>query len=174
MQQLHPRAVWLFFISFLMRFLPFLILAIIFAFANYQKLNEAISISTNFNVGVLFISIATFLILIIFIYIWAKLSYHFYRYEFTDNAFKKEHGVIYKKYTSIPYDKIQNIDIHRGIWARILGLSDIQIQTAGLSIVVSRSRFMGMGAEGGLPGIEVGLAEELKSELIKRSTSKNT
>lgn len=173
MQQLHPRAVWLFFISYLMRFLPFLILAIIFVFANLKELNKAISTNVNFNIGALFISISVFLILIIFIYIWARLSYHYYKYEFTDNAFKKEYGVIYKKYTSIPYDKIQNVDIHRGIWARILGLSDIQVQTAGLSVVVSGSRFMGMGAEGRLPGIEVGLAEELKSELIKRSTGKN-
>ena len=47
-------------------------------------------------------------------YIWARLSYKNYRYRLTDLALEKELGVISKKYVSIPYDKIQNVDIYRG------------------------------------------------------------
>ena len=73
-------------------------------------------------VGWLSIIIPIFLILC---FIWAKLTYRFYRYESTDLGFRKESGVIYKKYVTIPYDRIQNVDIYRGILARILGLSDL-------------------------------------------------
>lgn len=172
MQQLHPRAVWLFFISYLTRFLPFLALIAIFIVANYKEVDRKVSANIDFNIGSLFIFAAIFLILVIFLYIWAKLSHYYYRYEMTEDAFKKEYGVIYKRYTSIPYEKIQNVDIHRGIWDRILGLSDLQIQTAGLSVVVSKSGMMGMGAEGRLPGVDIAAAELLRSELIKRSTDK--
>jgi len=70
--------------------------------------------------------------LIIF-WIWAKLAYHFYRYELREDGFRKELGVIWKKYITIPYDRIQNVDIYRGVIAPILGLSDLNIQTAGMS-----------------------------------------
>src|SRR3989338_1088040 len=101
------------------------------------------------------------LFLLVFAYIWAKLSYQNYKYELTDNGFKKELGVIRKKYVTIPYDRIQNVDIDRGIIARILGLSDIKIQTAGMSGM--------MGAEGRLPGLSVQDAEIVRDDLIKRA-----
>ena len=108
-------------------------------------------------------------ILLIIYFIWAKLTYNSYRYELTDIGFKKESGVIYKKYVTIPYDRIQNVDIYRGILARILGLSDLQIQTAGSSAIVSRYGTGGMNAEGVLPGISREVAEQLRDELIQRS-----
>ena len=39
--------------------------------------------------------------------------------------------MIWKRYVTIPYDRIQNVDIYRGVLARLLGLSDLNIQTAG-------------------------------------------
>lgn len=109
------------------------------------------------------------LILILLLYVWAKLSYRFYRYELTDDGFKKELGVIYKKYVTIPYERIQNVDIYRGILARILGLSDLNVQTAGASAQVTRHGVFGAGAEGRLPGLLHEDAEKLRDELIKRA-----
>ncbi len=108
------------------------------------------------------IQISYFLFGIFFIFIsflWAKLSYHYYKYELTDSGFRKERGVITKKYTTIPYDRIQNVDIYRGILSRILGLSTLQIQTAGTGAVGT--------AEGTLPGLSIEIAEELREDLIK-------
>lgn len=111
---------------------------------------------------------------LIFDFIWAKLSYHFYRYELTEAGFRKELGVIYKKYVTIPYDRIQNIDIYRGILARLLGLSDLNIQTAGYSSLATRQGVFDLESEGSLPGLSREVAEELRNELVKRSTrSKN-
>ena len=112
--------------------------------------------------------------LLIFFFIWAKLTYHFYRYELVDAGFRKELGVIYKKYVTIPYDRIQNVDIYRGILARMLGLSDLNIQTAGMSATVSRYGARGIGAEGRLPALSRETAEQLRDELIQRARqSKN-
>jgi len=119
----------------------------------------------------LWIIIPAFLVLC---FVWAKLTYHFYRYELTDAGFRKELGVIYKKYVTIPYDRIQNVDIYRGILARILGLSDLNIQTAGMSATVGRYGVSGGGSEGRLPALSLEVAEQLRDELIQRARqSKN-
>jgi len=97
-------------------------------------------------------------------YIWAKLSYRFWRYDFTEDAIKIEKGVIWKKYISIPYERVQNVDIYRGILARIFKLSDLHIQTAGYS---GYGKY-GMGTEGRLPGLDIQTAEQLREELVKK------
>jgi len=110
---------------------------------------------------------------IVISFVWAKLTYHFYRYELTENGFRKEYGVIYKKYVTIPYGRIQNIDIYRGILSRILGLSDLNIQTAGSSAVVGKYGALGIGAEGRLPALSKDEAEKVRDELISRTQNKN-
>ena len=75
---------------------------------------------------------------------------------------------------TIPYDRIQNVDIYRGILARLLGLSDLNIQTAGMSAIINRYGVSGGGAEGRLPALSREVAEQLRDELIQRARqSKN-
>ena len=169
MNQLHPRAVWLFFISSLLRwFFVFLFLGI-WLIVFLSGFSEDIGVMGY--VGWLLIIV---FILIVLLFIWAKLSYRFYKYELTDDGFRKELGVIYKKYVTIPYDRIQNVDIYRGILARLLGLSDLNIQTAGASSQVSQYGVFEGGAEGRLPGLSYEDAEKLRDELIRRAKqSKN-
>jgi uncharacterized membrane protein YdbT with pleckstrin-like domain len=170
MKQLHPRAVWLFFISSLLRFfLVFLFLGFYLIIGILSELGESTGIMSY--VGWIFV--AAFIVIVL-LYIWAKLSYHFYRYELREDGFRKELGVITKKYVTIPYDRIQNVDIYRGILTRILGLSDLNIQTAGASAQVSRSGVFGASAEGRLPALSMEDAEQLRDELIRRAKqSKN-
>jgi len=167
MNQLDPKAVWLFFFSFLGRGLVVAVFFIGFTISIF--LNEAAS---GFYID--FLSFWTilwvFLILYVVIaYVWARLTYHFYRYEFTENGFRKELGVIWKKYVTIPYDRIQNIDIYRGVIARLLGLSDLHIQTAGASAQYSRYGAWGLAAEGRLPGLSPEVAEQLRDELVRQA-----
>ena len=72
---------------------------------------------------------------------------------------------IWKRYVSIPYARIQNVDIHRGLLARILGLSDILIHTAGYGGIGSR----GIGSEGRLPGLDKVEAERIREELLQKA-----
>ena len=170
MKQLDPKAVWLFFISFVLRsFIPIIILSIWSSASLTDFINNLDSSITPDEFSFAFLNwlwiiIPAFLVLC---FVWAKLSYHFYRYELTEAGFRKELGVIYKKYVTIPYDRIQNVDIYRGIAARILGLSDLNIQTAGTSMQTMRG-------EGRLPGLSREVAEQLRDELIQRARqSKN-
>ncbi len=152
-KQLDPKAVTLFFlgnsatVALLIAGIPIIIISIVSFIATGSSL-----------LGVIFL-IPLFSLLII--YVIARLEYNFYRYKLNANGFYKEHGIIAKKYTTIPYEKIQNIDIHQNIFARILGLYSLKIQTAGNSGIA--------GAEGTLPGINQEEAERLKSELLRRS-----
>ncbi|MFA6273382.1 MAG: PH domain-containing protein [Candidatus Paceibacterota bacterium] len=176
MKQLDPKAVWFFFFSFVLRsFVPIIFLSIwSSAFLGGFLVKESLNNSSEFSFGFLnwlWVVIPVYLILC---FIWAKLTYRFYRYELIDTGFRKESGVIYKKYVTIPYDRIQNVDIHRGILARLLGLSDLNIQTAGFSATVGRYGVGGVSAEGRLPATSREVAEQLRDELIQRARqSKN-
>ena len=173
MQQLDPKAVWLFFfntIATVLFAIPAVFILVLFI-GSGASLGELLQ---NSNISEILLTLLKFwgvvvLLFAVFAYLWARLSYHFYRYELTENSFRKESGIIWKKYVSIPYDRIQNVDIHRGILARILGLSDLQIQTAGVSATVSRFGMRGAGAEGKLPGVSRLEAERLRDELVKRA-----
>ena len=116
--------------------------------------------------------IVVFIFIFLFLYlvigeIYARLSYRFWKYEFTHNELKIEKGIIWKAYKSIPYERVQNVDIHRGILARLLGFSSIQIQTAGYSAVYS-GRGLSVGSEGYLPAVSMEGAEKIREFLIKK------
>jgi uncharacterized membrane protein YdbT with pleckstrin-like domain len=93
--------------------------------------------------------------------LWAKN----YSYQLTDDVFVKNYGIIMLRNTSIPYDRIQNINIRRPLSSRIFGLSMLEIQTAGNSGVVL--------AEGRLPGIDKHEAEVLRDSLLKLAKQSN-
>jgi uncharacterized membrane protein YdbT with pleckstrin-like domain len=165
MQKLDPKAIWIFFFRFLLSGL------FIFFFVFIWSMGFVASFFNDPLTVVILWCALLFILYLIFSWVWAKLTYNFFLYQLNDNSFKKEQGVIWKKYVSIPYERIQNVDIHRGVIARILGLSDLYIQTAGSSAVVYGRRMSGVGAEGYLPGLNKGVAEQLREELVKRSKS---
>ncbi|MBU2082047.1 PH domain-containing protein [Patescibacteria group bacterium] len=170
MKQLDPKAVWSFFFGSILRWFFIIIFPSIWGIAILSGLNKRTNNGGDFSFGFfnwLWVVIPIFLVLC---FIWAKLTYYFYRYELREDGFRKEHGVVWKKYVTIPYDRIQNIDIYRGIIARFLGISDLQIQTAGGITAGSYGSF----SEGRLPGLSREIAEQLRDELIQRARqSKN-
>ncbi len=173
MKQLDPKAIWLFFFGF---FIGILFLAIpilwIFAFVPFAKIRIQIDLPWYVLFVINFWWLILLIIPVLLGYGWAYLSWHFYRYELREDGFRKEHGVIWKKYVTIPYERIQNVDIYRGVLARILGLSDLHIQTAGMSSTIGGYGIGGAVSEGRLPGISKEEAERLRDELIKRARGK--
>ena len=161
MDKLDKKAIWLFFFQYLR-------IGAFFAFLVFALTYNILSDLSGRQAGP-----ATILYpLIIFTFLWMAFSYfiawlahRFYRYELTEEAYKAERGIIWKRYISIPYSRIQNVDIYRGILDRLLGLSDIQIHTAGYGGVGGANR----GSEGRLPGLDRQKAEELRDELIKKA-----
>lgn len=167
MKQLDKNVIWIFWLNSFIGFTIslnvglFILSFIIMVISSYFSSNEHSYslIQTILQDWVLFIPLIILLSLVLS-YVWAYYAYHFYKYELTPDGFRKELGIVYKKYVTIPYDRIQNVDIYRGIMARILGISDIQIQTAGMSGVAL--------SEGRLPGLSRRDAEALRDELIHR------
>jgi len=161
-RNLHPRAFWLFFVG---RMISWMIAAVwltfMFAIIIARSSNKKTEIfDASFFVWLAVVLVAT----TVLSYVVAKLIYRFYKYELTDSEYRAERGIIKKRYVSIPYERIQNIDIYRGLFSRMLGLSNLHIQTAGYGAV----GMIGGGSEGVLPGLGVREAELIREELIKR------
>ncbi|RJX44584.1 hypothetical protein DM826_02940 [Halonotius aquaticus] len=57
--------------------------------------------------------------------------YQRYQYTFTDDTFDIESGVLNRREREIPYGRVQNVDISRNVIQRLLGLSAINLETAG-------------------------------------------
>ena len=164
MKQLHPKAIWLFFIKNIFGFLfLYFILGSIGVPALLGITDGNLAIFSGFYLPALFLIIVT----PIFSYFWAKLSYSYYKYGLTPEGIKIERGVIWKRYITIPYGRVQNVDIYRGPLARMLSLSDLQIQTAGYAYGKAIS------TEGRLPGLAPKEAEKLRNELVKKVESKS-
>lgn len=161
MNKLHPRAVWSFFFQYLL--LSFFCLFMI-ALTFVAPIISAILKNTFFTFLPGFLVISFLIIWISLSYIFAKLSYKYWKYQLAETSIRIEKGVIWKKYISIPYNRIQNVDIYRGIIARLLGLSDVHIQTAGYS----GQRRPGFASEGRLPGLDIPVAEQLRDDLISK------
>jgi len=165
MKQLDPRAVWAFFLGFV---------------ANSLMVLGALQIALRVSLGkplfgrdpfdgthlefINWLSLTAFLLAFVLSFIWAKISYRLYFYELTETGFCKEYGVIVKRQTTIPYDRIQNVDIDRGVVDRIIGLSSLKVQTAGKITIEGIT-----SDEGRLPGLSKEVAEELRDELLRRS-----
>lgn len=167
MKQLDRRAIWLFFLIYGR---GVVIVALVLAFftifrfmqpapaADFPATNNLAAVISRL-IGGAWVLEAVALALV---YIWARLSYYFYRYELRRDEYRQESGIIIKTYVSIPYNRIQNVEIYRNLWERVLGLSDLKIETAGRG---------GLSAlpEGRLIGLSVEDAEALRSEMLSRS-----
>lgn len=121
-------------------------------------------ISENLIVFLIVGLLAYLLLMIIVGEIYASLAYKYFKYEFTKDFLKVERGVIWRKYSNIPYERVQNVDIRRGIIARLIGFSEVYIQTAGYSV----GRYGNVSAEGHLPAVSTEDADKIREFLMKR------
>jgi uncharacterized protein len=168
MQHLDPNAVWGFFlksVSGMLVIVPgFLIFLIIPLVADS-------STSSDFNpFYAVFLAVIVLFLLTAFPLLQAWLTYKFYLYELREDGFRKENGIIWKRYVTIPYERIQNVDIYRGVIDRLLGLSVLHIQTAGGTVRGGS----GTSPEGQLPGLSVKVAEQVRDELVRRAKHSNS
>ena len=164
MNQLHPGARWQFRISgyFMFGFIGiFFGLWIIAPLASL--LLSAVGVSTSSIVTLVLLSILGYILFVIIVSeIYARMAYNRWFYEFNDEELRLERGIIWKRYSNVPYERIQNVDVHRGIIARMLGFSSLMIQTAGYSGQ--------MHAEGYIPALEMNQAEQIRNFVMKKIT----
>ncbi|MGY4884698.1 MAG: PH domain-containing protein [Nanobdellota archaeon] len=157
MERLHPGVKWKF------RFESYFGMIVLYIFFIISLISNSVIQNTS---NILLISLGFALIYIIVAEIFIHLSYVNWGYEFTQDSLKIEKGIIIKKYKSIPYERIQNVDITRGVIARIIGFSTIDIQTAGYSSYnIHNGRML---SEGHLPAISKEGAERIREFLVSK------
>jgi membrane protein YdbS with pleckstrin-like domain len=169
MNHLHSGAKWLFrfsaYFSFgiIGIFLGFWVIAPI-GFVLFSIMGAGESI---FAMVYIFSIVIYFVFVIAISEVYVRMAYNRWLFEFTNTNLKKEHGIIWKTYSNIPYERVQNVDIRRGIMARIFGFSSVMIQTAGYSAVGH-----GAGAEGYIPAVSPESAEKIRDFLMHKISKK--
>lgn len=87
---------------------------------------------------------------------WNYLKYTNFVYEIGAGGITIESGILAKNKVVIPYKSIQNVDIPRSLFDRMLGLSNIKIQTAADSGV----------HEGVIPGLDSEQADKIQKKIL--------
>ena len=81
-----------------------------------------------------------FLLVAGFIAFWIPKYYSSISYVFTQSEIVVERGVWWKHKSTVPYNRITNIDIVQGPVSRRFGLGNVRVQTAGYSVTGSYGR----------------------------------
>ncbi|MFH1803189.1 MAG: PH domain-containing protein [archaeon] len=170
MHQLHPGTKWQFRIG---GYFSSIIFVFIIAYLVIFPLGLIFTSGSAGSIGtyVAIVLIGMLVLIIIFGEIYAQLSYSNWKYEFTDRELKLERGIIWKRYSNIPYERVQNVDITRGIIARIFGFSTVNIQTAGYSGYQRGGRAL---SEGHIPGVDVQMAEKIREFVMHKISSRKS
>ncbi len=71
------------------------------------------------------------LVIMILVVIWIPAAFKALEYTIDDDGVKMHGGVVWKKYVTVPYSKITNVDITRGPLQRLYNIGTIHVQTAG-------------------------------------------
>ncbi len=84
---------------------------------------------------VIFFGVILFVWIVIMILtaIWIPAAFRALEYTIDDDGVKMHGGVVWKKYITVPYSKITNVDITRGPLQRLYNIGTIHVQTAGAS-----------------------------------------
>jgi len=173
MEHLHPGAKWLFRIQGYFGFFIFLMFFIWGLVPMISIIGSLIlGTSPEAIIGLIIFGIVFYITLvIIFAEIYARMAYKRWKYEFTPISLKLERGIIWKRYSNIPYERVQNVDVRRGILARIFGFSTVDIQTAGFHGGYGRRGVP--RSEGHLPAVSIQAAEKIREFLMKKITGKH-
>jgi membrane protein YdbS with pleckstrin-like domain len=167
MEKLHPGAKWAFRIR---GYFSGILLLFIFLWVGGAARSLISSIDLDGGSSILIFGLIIFIVYVVIVIIiaeiYARMAYKRWLYEFTPTSLKLERGIIWKKYSNIPYERVQNVDVHRGILARMLKFSTVDIQTAGFHM--SYGRRGRPRSEGHLPAIGVEGAEKIREFLMKK------
>jgi len=100
--------------------LPSVVAALLFL-----PLNEALTVTI--------VLVIPFLFIVFFVAYWIPRFYASITYRFGSTEFTVERGVWWRHSSTVPYNRITNIDVVQGPLSRRFGLAKIRVQTAGYS-----------------------------------------
>lgn len=151
-RRLCPRAVWSFFLGYV---------------------SKTAVLALLFTIGVAFMPLIFGPLLVLYafvLYVTAVIIYRNYYFEVNGSSFRKEYGILHKFDVTIPFNRIQNVNITRSLSDQILGLARIDIESAGSSAITKRNIAGGSKtkSEGHLPGVTLQQAREIHDILVER------
>jgi putative transcriptional regulator len=120
---------------------------------------EYLLVSGEFSFD-LFLLLLLIFVVIPYIFIAIISAWYFAAYKRTfsyiiqKNNIVINHGVFTKMRATIPYKRIQNINIVCGVFDRMFNTYTVKIETAGHSAVSSGTKSRGIGPEGYIPGLK--------------------
>lgn len=88
---------------------------------------------------------------------WARLAFSRWQVTFAERALVLEHGVIWHTVSTVPYARLQHVDVGRGPVERWLGLARVRLHTASAS------------TDAEIPGLDASAAPAVRDELLARS-----
>ena len=94
---------------------------------------------------------------LVFALFWPSLEYNAFRYIVRDHDLLVQHGVLFRRWSSVPHSRIQHVDTRQGPLERVFGLSRLIVFTAAGSL-----------ADAAIPGLRTEDAEQLRDELSRR------
>jgi hypothetical protein len=94
------------------------------------------------------------LVIMIFVVAFVPRRVRSIGYQLRDDDLLFRRGLLFQRFVSVPYGRMQLIDITRGPVSRIVGLSDLHFVTAAASSSVA------------IPGLPLADAEQLRDQLV--------
>ena len=149
LQKLDPRVVWLWRLQGLVR---------VFMFWGPVSVGVAFGLSKVISPvigGIL--AAGWFMLQFLIAVLWPSVAYRYFGYLIRDQDLLVQRGVFFRRRTSIPHNRIQHVDTRQGPLEQLFGISRVLIFTAS-----------GMAADGSLPGVAHGLAEDIRDDLSAR------
>ena len=111
-------------------------------------------------------------VVVLVITVWYSYQYvKRFSFEILDNDIIIHHGVFNRIRATIPYSRIQNINITNGVFDRMYKIFTVKIETAGSSAAAASAKSGVARPEGYIPGlVDPNLIEEkIKQQLTKYS-----
>ena len=106
------------------------------------------------GVVVLWLLPAAILVIMILVVAFIPRRVRAIGYQLRDDDLLFRRGLLFQRFVSVPYGRMQLIDITRGPVSRIVGLSDLHFVTAAASSTVA------------IPGLPIEDAEQLRDQLV--------
>jgi len=116
------------------------------------------------------IIIAVFVVFLVLTFLRAYWHYKSCQYKIKPNSIMVKKGIFLVHEAEVPFERIQNVDIFRGVLHRMLGLSSIYIQTSGYSESTEAvlEKHPGFVSEADIDGISKVEAERIRHEIMKK------
>ncbi|WP_241490526.1 PH domain-containing protein [Leucobacter chromiiresistens] len=81
--------------------------------------------------GLLLVVLGGILLVLLLIVLFSWLAWRFATYRITDTAVEVRGGIVFRSHRRAPLERIQSVNLQRSLLARALGLTKIEIVTAG-------------------------------------------